>query len=69
MGLLMQTHHTALSGKCYSKQAAVTRCFISFRFSSLGSGSDYTMFQHNLGIACIDARYTYDTVSQPLLHF
>jgi len=47
----------------------VTRCFTSCRFLSLGSGSDYTMFQHNLGIASIDARYTYDTVSKLLLHF
>ncbi|XP_071551849.1 N-acetylated-alpha-linked acidic dipeptidase 2-like isoform X3 [Panulirus ornatus] len=36
----------------------------------IGSGSDYKGFQHNLGIPCMDTRYTFDntTLGEPLYH-
>lgn len=36
----------------------------------IGSGSDYKGFQHNLGIPCMDVRYTHDneTIGEPLYH-
>ncbi|KAF2349679.1 Transferrin receptor-like dimerization domain [Trinorchestia longiramus] len=36
----------------------------------IGSGSDYKGFQHNLGVPCLDVRYTHDseTLGEPLYH-
>lgn len=36
----------------------------------IGSGSDYKGFQHNLGIPCMDTRYTHDntTKGEPMYH-
>ncbi|XP_069168816.1 putative N-acetylated-alpha-linked acidic dipeptidase [Procambarus clarkii] len=37
---------------------------------AIGSGSDYKGFQHNLGIPCMDTRYTHDnrTIGEPMYH-
>jgi len=40
-----------------------------FRYKTLGSGSDYTTFQHVFGIPSMDLRYTYDEVAFSTCHF